>query len=486
MNDRQKEVLLRELKNEEKLRKELLTVYKEAEKQVSEQIAYLEAFGDMQSKIYQLKYQKYLKLQLDKIIDALKSKQYDKLNTYIDESYRTRFIGTLYDIQGQGVPLLFPIDEGQVIDAVMINSKISKGLYDHLQEPFEKLKETIRREVARGIATGQSVPQIATLISKKMTGSYKKPMGQYAYATRIARTEAHRVAEQAADDVRRKAIDAGAEIVKEWCSILDLHTRDDHAALNGQIRGIDEPFEIKGQQAQFPGDFGIARQDINCRCICLQRAKWAVEDSDSNFDLLNAKGYDDFKESFFKLLNKRHKNIYEDKDAINAYFANLARTNPKFDPKNLQNGYGENCQRCVPAFEMRCRGFNVEALPTTGKDDVFIKRPFIMWQTTPKEYVFDLFDTKTLVSEINDQMQRFGKKSRAVVGIYTDAKMGNAHFFVAVEHKGQTLFLDPQRNIFNCEKYFDSIAEKGKEMVAIFRMDNLKPSVIMDQCIKGV
>ena len=202
--------------------------------------------------------------------------------------------------------------------------------------------------------------------------------------------------------------------------------------------------------------------------------------------MLNAKGYEDFKESFFKLLNKRHKNIYEEKDAINAYFANLARTNPKFDPKNLQNGYGENCQRCVTAFEMRCRGFNVEALPTTGKDDVFIKRPFIMWQTTPKEYVFDLFDTKTLVSEINDQMQRFGKKSRAVVGIFTDAKMGNAHFFVAVEHKGQTLFLDPQRNIFNCEKYFDSIAEKGKEMVAIFRMDNLKPSVIMNQCIKGV
>ena len=298
MNNRQKEVLLRELKNEEKLRKELLTVYKEAEKQVSEQIAYLEAFGDMQSKIYQLKYQKYLKLQLDKIIDALKSKQYDKLNTYIDEAYRTRFIGTLYDIQGQGVPLLFPIDEGQVIDAVMINSKISKGLYDHLQEPFEKLKETIRREVARGIATGQSVPQIATLISKKMTGSYKKPMGQYAYATRIARTEAHRVAEQAADDVRRKAIDTGAEIVKEWCSILDLHTRDDHAALNGQIRNIDEPFEIKGQQAQFPGDFGIARQDINCRCICLQRAKWAVEDIENSDLILEKDNFNDWESEY--------------------------------------------------------------------------------------------------------------------------------------------------------------------------------------------
>lgn len=486
MNDRQKEVLLRELKNEEKLRKELLTVYKEAEKQVSEQIAYLEAFGDIQSKIYQLKYQKYLKQQFDKIIDALKSKQYDKLNTYIDEAYRTRFIGTLYDIQGQGVPLLFPIDEGQVIDAVMINSKISKVLYDHLKEPFEKLKETIRREVARGIATGQSVPQIATFVSKKMTGSYKKPMGQYAYATRIARTEAHRVAEQAADDVRRKAIDAGAEIVKEWCSILDIHTRDDHAALNGQIRDIDEPFEIKGQQAQFPGDFGIARQDINCRCICLQRAKWAVEDRDSNFDLLNAKGYDDFKESFFKLLNKRHKNIYEDKDAINAYFANLARTNPKFDPKNLQNGYGENCQRCVAAFEMRCRGFNVEALPSKGETDFFSKNPFAMWKNIPEEYVFDLHDRKTIISDINRQMQNFGSKSRAIVGIITDKEKYQGHFFVAIEHKGKTLFVDPQRKIFDCENYFDTIAEKGKATVALYRIDMLKPSSKMKYCIKAV
>jgi hypothetical protein len=74
-----------------------------------------------------------------------------------------------------------------------------------------------------------------------------------------------------------KAKERGADIVKQWDSALDARTRPTHAAIDGQIREIDEPFESEGHMAMHPGGFGIASEDINCRCVMLQRARWALD-----------------------------------------------------------------------------------------------------------------------------------------------------------------------------------------------------------------
>lgn len=57
-------------------------------------------------------------------------------------------------------------------------------------------------------------------------------------------------------------------------------TRDTHRELDGQVRELDEPFKIlsTGAQEMYPGGFGLAREDINCRCCMLQRARWTLED----------------------------------------------------------------------------------------------------------------------------------------------------------------------------------------------------------------
>lgn len=59
----------------------------------------------------------------------------------------------------------------------------------------------------------------------------------------------------------------GIDITKEWLATLDNHTRDTHRALDGQIREVDEPFEIRGYDIMYPREPSAPPEMIiNCRC----------------------------------------------------------------------------------------------------------------------------------------------------------------------------------------------------------------------------
>ena len=46
----------------------------------------------------------------------------------------------------------------------------------------------------------------------------------------------------------------------------------------------------------------------------------------------------------------------------------LSQTNPNYDKGEK---FEINCQRCVPAYEMRKRGYNVTAKPLPCDDDIY-------------------------------------------------------------------------------------------------------------------
>ncbi len=60
---------------------------------------------------------------------------------------------------------------------------------------------------------------------------------------------------------------------KEWLAVQgDDATRESHEQLDGSVVGIvDEFHSISGHSAQGPGLFGIAEEDINCRCTVLPK-----------------------------------------------------------------------------------------------------------------------------------------------------------------------------------------------------------------------
>lgn len=60
---------------------------------------------------------------------------------------------------------------------------------------------------------------------------------------------------------------SGVVEYKKWLATSDSRTRPSHNDMHGQVQPLDKPFESPdGFTAMYPGDFGIAEMDIQCRC----------------------------------------------------------------------------------------------------------------------------------------------------------------------------------------------------------------------------
>ena len=307
MNSRQLQVQRSLLKDEKAVIKKLEQSYQDAIAEIDKFILQLLARKDtenLQSIIYQIKYQEAIKKELESYLKVLHSKNFNTIDEYLKECYKQAHIGTLFDLQGQGVPLILPLNQEQIIKAVTLNSKLSAPLYNALGYNLDALKISVVQEISRGIAQELSYEEIARNLKNITNVDYNKSL-------RIAKTEGHRIQQEATYDVQKRAIQKGADVVKQWDSTLDGKTRPTHRALDGQIVEVDEYFKSEsGYKALYPGGFNVASEDCNCRCCLLQRAKWAL--SDEEFTKMNGEtnelqhfesvdNYEKFKELFWEV-----------------------------------------------------------------------------------------------------------------------------------------------------------------------------------------
>lgn len=328
INKRQLEVEKAKLAAEKQQLKQLKAIYSKASDDIANKIkisngkinVLLKNFDELddvqksilQSQIYQRNFQQSLKKQIDGFMKELESKQYKTVSEYLKGCYDTGFIGTMYDIAGQGMPLIMPIDQKKVTKAMVHDTKLSKKLYTKLGEDVNLLKKRIANNISRGIATADSYANIARNIANGTKVGINKTM-------RIVRTEGHRIQNASAFDAQHAAKAAGADIVKQWSSTLDGRTRETHRQLDGQIRELDEPFEVYGMTAMYPSDFGDPAEDINCRCALLQRARSALDDEFTKMNNFTKEietfkspaSYAEFKKGFFSEGNVKYMNYVQ-------------------------------------------------------------------------------------------------------------------------------------------------------------------------------
>lgn len=321
MNRWEKEVQQSLLDSEEAAIKELEKQYAAALKDISEKVKGFQADIDLldqalsqdglddttrtllqsqkRSKIYQQNYQKALQGQVSGILDKMHGDNYATIDKYLNGCYETGYIGTMYDLAGQGVPLVVPLDQAAAVKAVLTDSKVSNGLYAALGVDVAKLKKSIAQEISRGIASSLPYSDIARNI-KGVSGA---PLSR---AKTIARTEGHRIQQTSSRDAQYAAKKKGADVLKQWDATLDGRTRDSHARVDGEIKELDEKFS---NGLMFPGDpSGGAAEVVNCRCTSNTRARWALDkdelqtlkDRAEFFGIDKTKDFEDFKNKYLK------------------------------------------------------------------------------------------------------------------------------------------------------------------------------------------
>ena len=262
----------------------------------------------IQSKVYQKQYQEALRKQVGGILDTMQAKQYKTVSDYLTGCYEDGFIGTMYDLQGQGIPLCMPIDQQSMVRAVQLDSKIRKGLYTRLGEDVATLKRKITSQISRGVASGLTYREMAQQLAGQTRIGYNN-------AVRIARTEGHRIQCQAGMDACEKAKEKGCDVLKQWDATLDDVTRSSHAMVDGELREIDKPFS---NGLMFPGDpKGGAAEVINCRCALLQRASWELDEEELEelkkraefFGLDKTASFEEYKEKYLKAVESQVEDV---------------------------------------------------------------------------------------------------------------------------------------------------------------------------------
>lgn len=144
----------------------------------------------------------------------------------------------------------------------LLNPRVVNFLAEQSSTRITRINEVtrsrIRRQLTQGVTEGESVQDIG----RRVRGFFRKNAG--ARALQIARTEVLGASNFGSLEGMRQS---GVVDDKRWLTTLDGEARDTHIDLHGQVRGVSEPFTSSGGgTAQHPGGFGIAEEDINCRC----------------------------------------------------------------------------------------------------------------------------------------------------------------------------------------------------------------------------
>lgn len=410
MNEREKEVIKAQLQDEEKTLKYLKQVYKKSAEDVRKKIAELNSRTDLQNLqtiIYQRKYQEALLKQVDTALEDLNKNQYKTLNDFFEGSYVNGYVGSMYNLEGQGIPLTVPIDPKKMVRAVQIDSKLSKNYYQKrlFPENISRLKLSIKAEVSRGIATGETWLQVAEKIATGMNSPFTKALSD---AMRIVRTEGHRVNQQGFVDAGDVAKSKGADIVKQWDSTLDSRTRPWHQEADGQIREWEDDFIVHGEKMKAPSIGGSASNVINCRCQLLQRARWALDEEELEtlkkraefYGLDKTKDFEEYKNKYLQLPEEKEQtSVFDpvksgDESEIRKH---LGETKKEFEEKSSKLADSENQLKIIKEAEedwkLRIKPYSDHKGRVQEKLDFYNQTPDI-WdeEIVRMQFIKDHFD----------------------------------------------------------------------------------------------
>ena len=306
------------------------------------------------------------------------------------------------------------------------------------------------------------------------------------FATKLTDTASYAIA-QAINSGRNSVWDD--DDVLEFSAILDARTSPGCSALDGKM--------MTWKEWQAYPEY-IPPRHFNCRSTFVKisdqtpRADMTPPDNDTMTEIkriqqtpkselikdgtlqgkMTKKGLLEMKSSEFELPAKGKISLSKA----------LSGTNPNYI-KGVRNEYSTNCQRCVPTYEMRRRGYNVEALPNSGDGLGRLSMIVKMWGLNKNDKYY--ISPKLLAGGANkkvDYNQEYAdwfkfigdmpNGARAQVGwMWKGSRAG--HTIMAEKKAGKLVFIDPQtQSIKNRDEFVADVKARPRYAFWAFRVDN--------------
>lgn len=258
------------------LQKLIKTIQSEAERQIAQE--YLDAIRTIKLELSDIfeaygedgvvkrevmeKYGRMKKLEnkLAQHVSLLTNSQIKHTKKAIQEVYKQSFYYRGYVIETLAGFSIFRLINKKVIDEIIYNEMDLIKWDTRTKENNNLLIRQLKEVIMSGLAQGHGYGKMAKALTEKMDISRNK-------AIKIVQTETHRSNQQGNLKSMEQAVSKGCIMKKRWISSLDSKTRKSHQHLDGQTVEVDEPFVSRGgRKAMSPGKFGVAEEDINCRC----------------------------------------------------------------------------------------------------------------------------------------------------------------------------------------------------------------------------
>lgn len=191
----------------------------------------------------------------------------NELFAVMTQHYRRIFINTFKDNEAKYEKINKSID----VSIFGRNKDIERlvMLYNNERQLFlaymtQSVINSVQKIISEGRAKGSTLTQISKDIVKTTPIARRR-------AAAIARTETHNAVSFANHEYHKVVKDEyDIKMMKRWAATNDLRTRSAHSAVNGQIREMDEPFDVGGTKMMHAGDpKGGAKNVINCRCVII-------------------------------------------------------------------------------------------------------------------------------------------------------------------------------------------------------------------------
>lgn len=117
--------------------------------------------------------------------------------------------------------------------------------------------ERLRKVLQDGVDVGEGEEELKNRVQEVFT------VATDSRAKMIARTETLKASNTSHQTAYKQV---GVE-EKEWLAVEDSRTRPHHARADGQVVGIDEEFTVGSSKMERPGDISApAKETVNCRC----------------------------------------------------------------------------------------------------------------------------------------------------------------------------------------------------------------------------